>query len=245
MMPLVIGGVGGSGTRIPAEFAQEAGVQLGETNYALDARAFVWHDETWMHLWLAGPLPAAGEEAMTNSWQICLKKHIEGLDLSRPWGWKSPRSVLNLRFLHKQLPDMRFVHIVRNGLDMACSPNENQPSRYADLVSLASSVRKLTWPEQRIAYWAEVNKRAADYGESMMGDGYFRIRYEDLLAGELAPLLAFINQKEATPALMARCLRKLKPPGTVGRWRETFSLRQADPLAALAGGQLERFGYNR
>ena len=44
----------------------------------------------------------------------------------RPWGWKHPHSLLLLPLLVDAWPRLRFVHVVRDGRDMAFSANRNQ-----------------------------------------------------------------------------------------------------------------------
>ena len=97
----------------------------------------------------------------------------------RPWGWKEPRSVYLLPFLAAELPGLRFLHVVRDGRDMAFSENQVQLRKHGDAVLGASDEPEAL---RSIALWREVNLRAADFGERELGDRYLRIRFEDLCA---------------------------------------------------------------
>jgi len=44
----------------------------------------------------------------------------------RKWGWKEPNSHVVLDRLAARFPAMKYVHVVRSGLDMAMSENQNQ-----------------------------------------------------------------------------------------------------------------------
>jgi hypothetical protein len=52
------------------------------------------------------------------------RAHLEPLGASAArWGWKQPRSTLLLPFLDRVLPNLRFMHLIRDGRDMAYSAN--------------------------------------------------------------------------------------------------------------------------
>ena len=84
------------------------------------------------------------------------------LEPGRPWGWKEPRSIYLLPFLHRHLPSLRFLHVVRDGRDMALSANQNQLRKHGDAAAIPAD---LSPPERSIALWSWVNLTAARYGE--------------------------------------------------------------------------------
>ena len=50
------------------------------------------------------------------------------------WGWKEPNSHLMIRHLHRHFGDrLRYVHVIRNGLDMAQSRNQLQLIRWGSV----------------------------------------------------------------------------------------------------------------
>ena len=101
------------------------------------------------------------------------------------WGWKEPRSIYLLRFWNEAMPDLRFLHFLRDGRDMAFSENQNQLNWHGRAV-LGDELRKAKTPVRSIALWNRVNLAAADYGERVLGPRYLRVRFEDLCA-EPAP----------------------------------------------------------
>ncbi|MEP4309653.1 MAG: hypothetical protein ABJ364_07890, partial [Lentilitoribacter sp.] len=40
-----------------------------------------------------------------------------------PWGWKEPNTHLFLPYLDAEIPNFHYIHVVRNGMDMAFSKN--------------------------------------------------------------------------------------------------------------------------
>jgi hypothetical protein len=139
------------------------------------------------------------------------------------------------------MPTLRFVHFVRDGRDMAFSENQNQLVKHGPVV-LEKDELELKKPMKSIALWNLVNLRAADYGETTMGDRYLRVRFEDLCsdpAGTARSVYAFLGLR-GDPGESARA--EVSPPKTLGRWRneKPTTVRALEEIAAPT---LTRFGY--
>jgi hypothetical protein len=164
-----------------------------------------------------------------------IRAHIDPC-AHRLWGWKNPRSVFLLPVFDGVIPALRFVHVVRHGLDMATSANRNQVLLHGS-AALGAQCEKLS-PEMRAAaLWKKVNESAADYGRCMPGR-YFLLRYEDVCAdpgGAMAPLAAALGM--AVP----RSWREAVDP-VAHRWM-SLDAATRDLLKARIGDALERFGY--
>ncbi|HTS73383.1 MAG TPA: glycosyltransferase [Gaiellaceae bacterium] len=229
--PGVIGATGGSGTRVVARIVQQGGMFVGsDLNRSLDALDFAAFFDRWVGRELA---PGAAAELRA----LVARQHEEAD--GRPWGWKEPRSVYLLPFLAAELPGLRFLHVVRDGRDMAFSENQTQLRKHGDAVLGASDE-----PDElrSIALWREVNLQAADFGERELGDRYLRLRFEDLCAepgARVAEVLAFFGLEGDAERIAAD---EVRAPESIGRWRE------ADPetvraLEERAGDALRHFGY--
>jgi hypothetical protein len=231
MKPGVIGATGGSGTRVLARIVQRAGMFVGsDLNDSLDALDFA----AFADRWVGRELPP---EAAAELRALVARQHAEAN--GRAWGWKEPRSVYLLPLLAEQLPGLRFLHVVRDGRDMAFSENQVQLRKHGDAVLGAS-----TEPDElrSISLWREVNVRAADFGERELGARYLRIRFEDLCAEPVAvtaQVLRFFGLEGDAERFAAE---EVEEPSSLGRWRA------ADPetvrlLEQRAGDVLRRFGY--
>jgi hypothetical protein len=147
--------------------------------------------------------------------------------------------VYALALIRAEVPGVRFLHVVRDGRDMALSANQVQLRKHGDAVLGASDE-----PDElrSIALWREVNLRAADFGERELGDRYLRIRFEDLCAEPAATVeqaLRFFGLEDDAARIAAE---EVQTPTTLGRWREAEpELRAA--LTERAADALERFGY--
>ena len=138
----------------------------------------------WIHEVLQGlpcVLPIKEElEGMADELKRAIIHHLSGINNKRvKWGWKATQSMLLLPFLHQSFPKLKVIHVVRNGLDMVYSHNQNHLSWSGDYI-LDSEERKWPKPIQSMLFWSRTNLAAATYGEDSLGKNYLRIRFEDL-----------------------------------------------------------------
>jgi hypothetical protein len=148
------------------------------------------------------------------------------------------------------LPEARFVHIIRDGRNVALSLTEAPfgPD------SLEAAAR----------FWSRrVEKGRAD-GRALGPDWYREVRYEDLVEdpeAQLRPLCDFLDLPYDDAMLhyyerdagISRGLknpeihRNLAQPPTrnVRDWREQMSPRDVARFESIAGAALEDFGYER
>ena len=91
--------------------------------------------------------------------------------------------------------------------------------------------------------WARVNERAANYGESKLGENYLPIRFEDLCQKPLDTTVRILNFLEATidPEPIARS--EITSPPSLGRWRAAPS-KSILRIEKVAESSLRRFGYS-
>jgi hypothetical protein len=179
------------------------------------------------------------------------------------WGEKTPTYVQKMKLIQRALPEARFVHVIRDGRDVALSV-------------LDRTVRDLTAGD--IAHrWHKKISKARD--DSPKLDHYMEIRYEDLIL-DTEPVLRRVVEfadlpwddvmlsyhersgerlKEMARALpgdgrakelsverrMATHAMTTKPPSAdrVARWRTQMSAEQREEFEAIAGDLLEELGY--
>jgi sulfotransferase family protein len=234
--PNIIGASGGSGTRAFALIARRAGLYTGsELNDSEDAVAFGDYSDRWINRYLT----TGDSQEMRSDLHDVLTGHLAGMNGAPAWGWKEPRSIYLLPFFDSELPGLRFVHVVRDGRDMAFSTNQNQLRKHGS-TALGPDWDDAPDPVRSIALWSWINHRAADYGERELGDRYLRLRFEDLCDRpryEIRRLLAFLELDGDVDALA----REVQPPA-IGRWR-TQPPEVVDELERAAGHALSRFGY--
>jgi hypothetical protein len=165
------------------------------------------------------------------------------------YGDKTPPFLMHLPMLAQEFPEARFVHLVRDGRDVVLSLREQRfaPSSFAGAAE----------------YWAGRVSRARQAGERLGPDRYREVRYEDLVSDperELRRLCEFLDL-DFRPEMLAYRQEDLaripltermkasgaaRPPGPSGRdWRSQMTPRQLAVVEAVAGEELEAFGYGR
>jgi hypothetical protein len=242
--PNVIGATGGSGTRAFAQVARRAGMFIGrDPSPSEDALEFGEYSDCWINAFLMHRDSALTEEQaeiMRNDLRNLLRRHLDGLEgRPEPWGWKEPRSIYLLPFFDASLPSMRFLHVVRDGRDMALSENQNQLRKHGG--AYLGRPTSPTSPVDSIALWSSLNVETARYGEERLGERYLRLRFEDLCRDPVATsaqILAFFGLRGDPEEAAA----EVHAPETLERWRRLDPSLLSE-LEHAAGPALSRFGY--
>lgn len=243
--PYIIGGTGGSGTRVLARIVRRGGLFIGTNlNDSEDALDFGEYSDRWINVWwgrgASAALPAPPPEMILDLQRV-LQQHVAPLTTARAWGWKEPRSLFLLPFWHRQLPTLKFVHVIRDGRDMAYSSNQNQVRKHGHVLVERTDL-EASEPVRAMALWSRLNLWAADYGETRLRTQYLRIWFEDLCrqpVPTIARLLAFFGLSGAVEPIAQL---EVAPPSSLGRWR-TQERATLVALHRVGRAALARFGY--
>ncbi len=243
--PRVIGATGGSGTRVTARIVRGAGMYIGtDLNPYEDALCFGAYSDRWINEYITtDPGQRSGlEQRMQADLGETLATHLADLPLdAAAWGWKEPRSIYLAPFLNERMPTLRFLHFIRDGRDMAFSDNQKQLEKHGKAV-FATGWPSWRKPIRSISLWNQVNLRAADFGEQVLGDRYLRVRFEDLCTEPtetIGRILAFFGLEGDAEAIGRA---EVRPPDSLGRWQDEGTKLVAE-LERRAGDGLRRFGY--
>ncbi len=168
------------------------------------------------------PRPDAARPQHTREWlqarAASLKKAAGGPPRGAVWGWKEPNTHVCLDRLMVRLPGLKYIHLARNGLDMAYSANRAQLAFWGARF-LGRQVSDT--PRDALAYWCAVHKRIFRLA-GRMDDRFLFVRFEDLCAApkrEIARILAFVGL-EVGEERLAEMAAMVRPPASIGRWRE-------------------------
>lgn len=163
------------------------------------------------------------------------------------WAECTPAHLLHLHEIRTQVPGALFVHVVRDGRDVAVS------------MARQGWIRPL--PGQRgrpavaaAAYWRWLVERGRTAGRAL-GGSYCEVRYEDLLATPaetLDRLGGFIGQPLDWEEIQRVGIGSVSNPNTsfpdaqggfVGRWATELSPQDARDIDGLLAGTLRSLGY--
>ncbi len=243
--PVGVGGVGGSGTRVLAQVLGAGGVDMGTPlNKALDTME--WPPlRALLAPAVTSKYPA--DEILRNALHEFEKLLIARRSVAastRPSGWKVPGTFLWLRELAAFFPELRYVHLIRSGLDMAYSSNQAQVPYWAERlgVDVARDEEGRILPRVMLEVWLRGNDHTLRTAAEHLPDRMLVVRYEDLCgdpATEIRRLFAFLAM-EPSESQIESMAKLVEPPTSIGRYRE-FDWRRDFSDEQL--GRLEALGY--
>ena len=94
------------------------------------------------------------------------------------WGWKEPNTHIFLPQIATAIPNMKYVHVIRNGLDMAVSKNQQQLRNWGKFIGVAAE-NGISAASRSLEYWIAANRRAIDICEQLFRDRYFIVNYDE------------------------------------------------------------------
>lgn len=241
--PIVIGGNGHSGTRVFNQIITLGGVftgilRLTKRPDSEDLRIIDLLNR-WVHPYVYRTLDTREITQMRRAFERRLRLYFPMR--RNPWGFKNPRTMLLLPFLNKMFPNMRFIHVIRDGRDISLGNEFVQGNPYVDAF-LNADERTLTAEEKMVLFWGRSNARAAEYCVTHMRGRYLQMRWEDLCTNPLQKtqeLLVFAGCDDAHVSDIARVV---KTPKSMGRWK-TFAEDEQQRVTNRGHGWLSRFGY--
>jgi hypothetical protein len=192
-----------------------------------------------------GPGPSAAySDVMRAAYRAYARVHGK-----RRWGDKTPRYVEHLPFLADLFPDAHFIHLVRDGRNVALS--------YADVPFGPTTVAKAA------RLWAERVASGVANGRDLGAGRYMEIRYEDMVddaTGQAKQLCDFLElpfdpgmldyTERARDAVLPRATQYnphvVEPPTPhVRTWERDMPESHIEIFEAVAGPVLDRLGYER
>ena len=283
--PIVIGAIGGSGTRVVAELIKKSGCFIGSNlNLANDNMDFAFMltgDVAWLQS--AFPFEPSSEEALNRlllfeklyfnnlnfpldyyrvggvlgrhlkHWKVSglleqpyrdrirnfrgLFKNselAEILKLSDKWGFKDCYSIFLMEVLKNRYEKLKFIHVIRDGRDMAMSGNQQQLSHFGPLFGIAP-IPDLS---KSFDFWSRVNSWASDIGEKWPDEQYLRVKFEDLCNNPSSTIDNILSFTELKRPLNIDINQIPKLITSMGRWQKQRHLFRNCDLSVLS-----RFGY--
>lgn len=197
-----------------------------------------WQGVRWWDRWRAA-------SSFKNAMGRFQAEHLDG----QPWGWKNPRSMYVLPAIAATIPRIRFIHVVRDGRDMAFSDNQNQRRKHYQALfgDTGKSATAPETPAASAALWSTANIQVADWAEAHLGSArYQRIKLEDLCAEPVETVTKLSDWLFATKGDNAEAISAaaatVRAPSSLGRWQSEPSTEQ-DAVTEAAKPALQRFGY--
>jgi hypothetical protein len=188
--------------------------------------------------------------------------------------------------MHSIYPDAKLIYIVRDGRDVLISErfrNFVEESKFLsredkriveglskDQSQFTNGTRSIfteTFIRRVAKGWAQNLLETEDEGQRLFGEGYFSLRYEDLLASpfiEMTKVWRFLGVKEIMGTLVEQVRTEMAsnpdeewqskrnegiasflPKGQAGNWQRLFTDRDKSLFKEVAGDMLIKWNYEK
>jgi LPS sulfotransferase NodH len=183
--------------------------------------------------------------------RIVMDEVATSQDVQR-WAVYDPDSALYITRIKKDMPDALFVHIIRDGRDIALSlmkMGEFRPFPWS---------RRARGLLETALYWDWVVHNGRQNGHRIPAD-YIEIHYEELVnqpRATLARLGEFLDHDLDLDRIQQTSLGRLRESnssflsdrkeaqGPVNRWKQRLTTSEIAAVEALIGKSLQEFGYS-
>jgi hypothetical protein len=167
------------------------------------------------------------------------------------WAVWGPDNLLYMHEIKRQIPDALFIHVIRDGRDVALALNRRE------------FIQPFPWDRnQRLTvsalHWMWKVRTGRRYAQDFPQD-YMEVRFEDLVLNPseaLKTVGAFIGETLDYDQIRRAAIGSLRLPNTsfieeleshkfspVGRWKSALSRGEIDRLEGLTGDLLVELGY--
>lgn len=268
MCTIAVGGLGGSGTRVYAKILKTLGYFIGsDLNEEEDNLLFTrllkdpqWYKQAtvkdvqdrlfWFKEIMSGnsliPKLRIEKAISKNKTFPSCAYHLDTYHYTKrnTWAWKEPNSHIYLKHYKKVFPKLKFILVIRNGLDMALSSNIQQLTNWGGLlydISFTSGDTEETYHAQ-LDYWIAANDRAIKDGQLYLGADFLVCNFDKLCKQpefEISRIMRFLGHK-ATNKLLKELVQLPKLPESTGRYLRSgikFSSELLRKVHRLNAGQ--------
>jgi hypothetical protein len=213
--PVAVGGIGGSGTRVVARILQILGGYIGgDLNATLDNLLF--------EKLMARPTLKAKSRAGDRGARAALAKFEQRMNTAFDsacgysfWGFKEPCAAMWVEEMASVFPDLRYIHITRNGRDMCLS----NTMRWVESVwGSQYGVNGQQTPSSLFHFWENVNEEAIAAGE-LIGDRFLHISFEALCEypREHVDMITSLIGIDVPERDLVKAANVVRVPTTIGR----------------------------
>ena len=163
------------------------------------------------------------------------------------WGWKEPNTYIYIKYLHKYFDNLKYIHVIRHGLDMAYSSNQAQLYNWGDILGIKSPDSSIPLPKASLQYWIESNKRTITFCRKFFKGRFLLLNFDQLCLNperEISLLMAFLGL-DIKHVDMDKLKSLPKIPKSTGRYKKhdltCFNKDEIDAVRSL--GFIVDFNY--
>jgi Sulfotransferase family len=178
--------------------------------------------------------------------EVCRRQNVDR------WAENTPDHVFYLREIKESFPNALFIHVIRDGRDVALSLDK------------IGWIRPMPWDRNRswmagALFWDWTVRKARRFGAELRQD-YLEVRFEDVLSKPhetLSKIGSFIHHDLDHDRIQRTAIGSIRKPNTVfedfpknsssgpvGRWQKTLSPKEISEMERQIGPLLRELDYS-
>jgi hypothetical protein len=152
------------------------------------------------------------------------------------WGWKEPNTHIYLEYLTKHFHNLKYIHLIRHGIDMAYSSNQSQLYNWGAIFGITMHDSSIPLPRLSLKYWNEANRRAIALGKKLLKERFLVINFDRLCMDprrEIELLIDFLGLN-INGVTMDKLEKLPQLPTSAGRYKNyDLSIFDRDEIEAV------------
>lgn len=116
------------------------------------------------------------------------------------WGWKEPNTQIFIEDIAEYFSNLKYIHVLRHGLDMAFSRNRQQVNNWGERFNIVIGENDTDdqIATKQLDYWIKSNTSTINQGKKLLGENFYVLYLHELIANpkeEIERLLKFAGVK--------------------------------------------------
>lgn len=241
--PIIVGGVGGSGTRLIVDILKNMNIFMGNVlNESNDNMQLAPSFPTFRRLIQEQKLTTHEDKKqiifeILNSFEQSMRRDFAQQSY-QGWGWKVPGNFLILEYLAEYFESLQYIHIIRHGLDMAYSTNQNQLHNWGHVFGI--DIQTLPMPKAALKYWIQANNHAITLGKKLLKDRFLLLNFDTLCQHPNREIQLLAHFLELGSVDITQLSQLVEKPTSLGRYKQQdLSIFDQSELEAV-----KKLGFN-
>jgi hypothetical protein len=163
-----------------------------------------------------------------------------GEDAWKGWGWKEPNTQFLLEPLSEYFSGLKYIHVIRHGLDMAFSTNSSQFMRWSGFFGIEKDSSPEGLPRSKLGYWIKANDMAIETGKRTLGSRFLVVSFDRLCLYPEEAVRELLEFLEVAPGhdLLGELSALPKVPKSMGRYKKKLGI-----FSEKEKSEVRRFGF--
>ena len=215
--PLIIGGIGGSGTKVTAMICEKLGYNFGPAHLMNP-----FYDKMCLESFGYKNLDRALFQDFDESMKLSFLESLKSFginDFNQRWAFKNGLNMFYILLFNYIFPYMKYIHVIRDGRDMLFSKNQNYPRRAYPYIF--DGIWNENNAKQIIAiFWNNGNLMVDEIAQELLNKNYLCVRLEDICNEPKDTIFEIADFLEVKVISLSDVMSCIEYPDSLGRWKQ-------------------------